>query len=161
MRFLFLLLLPLLACSRSSPWAFSQVHSEREEFRSTKLTYASHSPVNGIDLELLKTQERLTAFLNIHSIPIPPGREDPKRAMLFLTIDGKKSEHAVYRLDGGQRFVLDEETTTLLIEALKEKQDVALSLSSYRTLLKPEGFGPGFERLNHPFPLENPFRLPL
>lgn len=161
MRFLFLLFLPLLACSRSNPWAFSQVHSEREEFRSTKLTYASHSPVNGVDLEFLKTHEKLTAFLNIHSIPIPPGKNDPKHTALFLTIDGKRSEHTVYRLAGGQRFILDDETTALLIGALKEKQDVTLSLSSYRTLLTAEGFGQGFEKLIHPFPLENPFRLPL
>jgi len=161
MHFLTLFLFLFFACTKPSPWAFDQVHSHEEEFRSTKLAYRSHNPVNGIDLEILKTHEHLNAFLNIRSMPIPPLKNDPKGAILLLTIDGKNVRHKVYRFDGGQRFLLSEETTSALIEALKNHQDVSLSLSGYTTLVKAEDFAAKFEKLLHPFPLANPFHLPL
>jgi hypothetical protein len=161
MVYFFLLFLSLASCIRSGPWAFDQVHSDDLESRSTRLAHRSKTPVNGIDVEILKTHEHLNVFLNIRSIPIPAQRQDPKHATLFLTIQGTGSTHQVYRLEGGQRFLLDAQTTALLLEALKNNQEVSLSLCSYRTTLASEGFAKKLDQLLHPFPIQNPFHLPM
>lgn len=155
------LLLFFFACSKQSHWTFDQIHSEREEFRSTKLTYHSHDPVNGIEIQFLKTEEHLNVYLNIHSIPIAPYQKDPKKALLTLEIENQTIRSLAYRLAGGQRFLLSEEITQTLIEALKNKKEVTVSLIGYRTLLKPEDFAHKFEQLLHPFPIQNPFRFPI
>jgi hypothetical protein len=156
-----LLLLFLFACGKQSQWAFDQIHSKRQEFRSTKLTYRSHDPVNGIEIQFLKTEEHLNVYLNIHSIPITPYQGDPKKALLTLEIESQAIRTLAYRFTGGQRFLLSEETAQILIEALKNKKEVTVSLIGYRTILKPEDFASKFEQLLHPFPFQNPFHLPL
>jgi hypothetical protein len=155
------LILLVCACSKQSHWAFDQVHSERKEFRSTKLTHRSHDPGNGIDVELLKTDEHLNVYLNIHSIPVPPSKVDPKKTTVNIAIGEKRLTCEAYRLEGGQRFLLPEEISTSLIEALCQRVPVIISLTGYRTILNPQDFPSKFESLQNPFPIENPFQLPL
>ncbi|MBS0604437.1 MAG: hypothetical protein JSS60_05285 [Verrucomicrobia bacterium] len=161
MKLLILFSLFLLSCSKQSHWAFDQVHSDKKEFRSTKLTYYSRDPVSGLDLELLRTEEHLNAYLNIHSIPIAPYKGDPKKALVTLEINGEKIQSIAYRLGGGQRFLLSEEIAETVIEALHNHQEVSIALIGYRTLFQPEDFSAKFQKLVHPFPFENPFKLPL
>jgi hypothetical protein len=160
---IFSLLLPLLllSCSKQSHWAFDQVHSDKKEFRSTKLTYCSRDPIYGIDLEFLNTEEHLRAYFNIHSIPIPPHKGDPKTTLLTMEIKGETLQWTAYRLAGGQRFLLPEEATAALISALKNRNEVLVTLTGYRTLFRPEDFASQFEKLLHPFRMQNPFQNPF
>lgn len=144
----------LFSCSKQSHWAFDQVHSEKKEFRSTKLTYHSHDPVRGIDLELLKTEEHLNVYLNIHSIPV-------KESPLIIHIEDATYRCIPYRLAGGQRFLIPDNIAQILIEALDDNKEVTLSLASYRTQFHPEDFSAKYEKLLHPFPFQNPYKLPF
>lgn len=161
MNAIFLLLFLLLSCSKQSHWAFDQVHSDQKEFRSAKLTYYSLDPVHGIDLEFLKTEEHLKVYLNIHSIPIAPNKEDPKNTVCTIVIDEETLRCSAYRLDGGQRFLISNDVGETLIEALKNQKPVSISIASYRTVLKPEDFSSKFEKLLNPLPIQNPFHLPF
>jgi hypothetical protein len=158
---LLLLLCLLFSCGKQDHWAFDQIRSEKKEFSSTKLTYCSRDPVHGIDVELLKTEEHLNIYLNIHSIPIAPLRENPNHIPLTINVEGKAWHGSAYRLTGGQRFLLPSDIAQTLIEALKNHKEVALCLACYQTLLKPEDFASKYEQLLHPFPLQNPFQLPF
>lgn len=156
-----LLCLITLSCNRQSHWAFDQIHSEEEKFRSSRLAYYSTDPIYGIDLELLNTEEQLNVYLNVHSIPIASSNENPKSASLIMEIEGQSHRYPVYRLAGGQRLLLEEHAAAALIEALKNHKEVSLCLAGYRCLLKPEDFSSKFEKLLHPTTLQNPFRLPF
>ncbi len=157
----FILGLLLASCGSSSHWVSDQIHSEQKQHCSTKLCYLSQDPVHGIDLELVQTQEQLRAYLVVHSTPVPAYQKDPKQALLKITINSETSASPIYRFEGGQRFLLPPELACPLIEALKNNHEVSLSLSGYRTLIKPEDFSSKFEHFQHPFPLQNPFHLPL
>lgn len=151
----------LFSCSQSSHWTNDQVYSEQREHRSSKLCYHSKDPVHGIDLEFVQTQEQLKVYLNVHSIPIPPHQGDPKSAAVKLKCGSEQKSLIAYRLEGGQRFLLPDNAAKMLIDSLKEGQDVSISLHGYRSTIKAEDFSKKFDRLQHPSPVENPFRLPL
>jgi hypothetical protein len=156
--FLFVL---LFACSSHSHWASDQVVSDEKKYRSTKLSYFSLDPVNGIDLEFLKIEERLNIYLNVHSIPVPPHQGNQKSALLKLNIDGQIIRCETYRLEGGQRFLLPDEIAKILIESLQSNKKIILILPGYRSIIKAQDFATRFDQLLHPFPLQNPFHLSL
>ena len=151
------LFLSLCACSSHSHWTADQVHSEKKEFSSTKLSYLSSDSIHGIDVELLKIAERLNVYLNVHSLPVPPHQGNPKSALLKLEIDGEPVRCEAYRLEGGQRFLLPEEMTKILIESLNNHKDVTLILHGYHSTIKAEDFSEKFKQLLNPSPLQNPF----
>lgn len=153
--------LVLLSCSKQSSWRNDEIYSEHKEHRSTKLCYLSKDSAHGIDLEFVQTQELLKVYLNVHSMPVPPYQGDPKSAMVKFTIGSKQTRCLAYRLAGGQRFLLPDEIVETLIQALKEGHPVAISLSGYQSVVKAEDFSSKFDRFQHPFPIKNPFHLPL
>lgn len=158
-KLLLLLSCLLFSCGRSSHWAFDQIHSDQKEHSSTKLVYYSPSGSRGIDIEFLKTSEHLKIYLNIHSIPF--SQAESKTHLVLLYIDDQKIETEAYQLEGGQRFLLSESILSTLTDALLQEKKVALSIGSYRTVIQIEDFQAKFQRLQHPFPFQNPFQLPL
>ena len=84
-----------------------------------------------------------------------------KSVLLKLDIDGEIFRCQVYRLEGGQRFLLPEEIVTTLIRSLQNHKDVTFILPGYRSTVKVEDFIEKFIQLNDPFPLQNPFHLPI
>ena len=137
------------------------MHSRHEESRSAKLCYHSHDPIHGIDLEFVQTQEHLKVYLNVHSIPVPAYQGNPKSVLVNLLINSEPLHCQAYRLEGGQRFLLPDEIAATLIKALKNDQEVSISLTGYRSIVQAEDFSAKFDRLQHPFPLQNPFHLPM
>lgn len=161
-NFLFLIFfLLLISCNKQSHWAFDQIRSDKTEFCSTKLSYFARDPVNGIDIEFLKSNDRLNAYLNIHSIPIKPHKENPTGAPIRINIAGKTLHCNAYRLGGGQRFLIPQHITQILIDALKKQKEVSIALASYHTVIPSEDFSSKFEKLLNPISIENPFRLPF
>ena len=151
----------LSACSSRSHWSSDQVYSDKKEFCSTKLSYLSPDPINGIDLEFLKIGERLNIYLNVHSVPVPPPKDNDKTVVLKLDIAGEILRCEVYRLEGGQRFLLPEDIASTLIRSLQNDKEITLILPGYRSTVQAEGFTEKFTQLNDPFPLQNPFHLPI
>lgn len=152
----------LFACSRqSSHWSSNKIHSDVKEYSSTKLIYSSDDPINGIDLEFIKIGDHLNAYLNVHSIPVPSCKDGKKYSLLKLEAIGEVHQTKTYRFEGGQRFLLSEEIAKILVDLLQENKDVTLILPGYRTVIKAEDFPKKFHRLLNPFPIQNPFHLPI
>jgi hypothetical protein len=158
-EYLFALL--LLGCSTRSHWTADRIHSEKKEFSSTKLTYFSPNPTQGIDLEFVKIEERVAVYLNVHSIPVPPHQGNSKNALVKIDIAEMTHRCQAYRLEGGQRFLLPDEMARLLIDALQKGCEVTLTLPGYRTTLKAEDFSEKFHQFLEPTLLQNPFHLPI
>lgn len=161
MNRLFFLVLLLSACTSRSHWISDQIHSDKKEFCSTKLSYLSTDPINGIDLEFLKIGESLNVYLNVHSIPVPVRQANQKSILLKLDIGGEIFRCEAYRLEGGQRFLLPKEIVSTLIGSLQNHKDVTFILPGYRSTVKAEDFAKKFIQLNDPFPLQNPFHFPI
>jgi len=140
---------------------FDQVHSDSKEFCSTKLSYRSTNPIYEIDLEFLNTQEHMNIYLNIHSVPIYSQKTEPNQIPLKIEIEEKIFHCFVYRLSGGQRFLLTPEIGLTLVDALKNNREVTMTLAEYRTVFKPEDFSDKFEKFLHPLAFQNPFHLPF
>ncbi len=90
-----------------------------------------------------------------------PTKAIQKRSLLKLEIDGEPLRCEAYRLEGGQRFLLSEEITRVLIDALNNNKDVTLILHGYRSTIKAEDFSEKFKQFLKPFPLQNPFTPPI
>jgi hypothetical protein len=159
LRYLFFFVL-LFACSSHSHWTSDQVVSNQKEFSSTKLSYLSKDPAHGIDLEFLKLEERLNVYLNVHSIPVPPHQSNQKSALLKIDVDGEIIRCEIYRLEGGQRFLLSDELAQIVIKSLQNNKEITFTLQGYRSTIKAEDFSKKLNQLLHPFPLQNPFSLP-
>lgn len=149
------------SCSKSSHWSSQQVHSDEKDHASSRLTYYSDDEVHGVDVEFIQTREHLNVYLNVHSIPVPAYEKNPTQALVTLKIGDETISRIVYRLSGGQRFLLSKDTVETLVNALKNQKEITLTLASYRTILKSEDFLSKFHQLVHPSSLQNPFHLPF
>lgn len=103
----------------------------------------------------------MNAYLNVHSHPVSSNREDPKKTPFTIQIEGETLRCQAYPLSGGQRFLIPQDAIDTLVEALRMGKEVLISLYEYKTVLKPEDFSSKFEKLLHPFPVQNPFHLPF
>lgn len=157
----FSLFVLLTACSSHSHWTSDHVESDKKDFSSTKLSYLSEDTVHGIDLEFLKIEKRMNVYLNVHSVPVPPHQGNQKSALLKLDIDGEIIRCETYRLEGGQRILLPDEMAKIVITSLQDRKEITFILPGYRSTVKAEDFLTKFDELLHPFPLQNPFHLPI
>ncbi len=151
----------LCACNKQSHWSSDQIYSNDKESQSAKLTYISKDRIHGIDMEMIRIGERLNIYLNIHSIPSPPYNGDPKKALIKIKTTEKTFSFEAYRFEGGQKFLLPEEASRMLISALQNREAPTLILPGYRTTIEAEDFLEKFDRLNGPVSQKNPFHSPL
>jgi hypothetical protein len=151
----------LAACGSDSQWKTDRIASDYSEHHSTRLTFASEDTVHGLDVEFIKSKDSMRAYLNVHSIPIPPHRNDPKKAQVTLDIGDDRHTFEAYRLEGGQRLLLPGALIDSLLQALKEHKNPTLSVRGYRATLSFKHFSEQLEKFEHPFPIENHFHLPF
>jgi hypothetical protein len=159
--FLSVVLLFFCGCSRSSNWASNQIDVGDEKYNSTRISYYAPNPINGIDLEFLRTPSRLLAYLNVHSLPIPSTKEDPKAVAVDLLIEEEKYHFAAYRYEGGQRLLLPEDMVDLIIKALIEKKPLQIKVPGYFTRIEPKGFEDKFEKMQQKAVAKIPFHSPF
>ncbi len=162
MKLFTLFILSLLAsCSHSDPWAFNRIDSGDPQFNSTKLTYYSQDPINGIDLEFTHTCDAIRTYLNVHSLPIPPSKEDPKATKGHLTIGSDSFSFLAYRHEGGQRLLLPPEIAERIIAGLRECKSIQIKVPGYSVAIEGKEFEKKFGQLGHTPLLRNPFHLPF
>jgi len=139
--FMTLFLSLLSSCnSHSSPWKNQQVTTSTPQFNSSSITYDNKTTANRITLELTQTYDGMRIYLNIASLTITPNKEKPDRANIFITINGTQQESEAFRLQGGQRLLLQEQTRDTIINALLGNKTVTLRVGRYKTDIIPEGF---------------------
>ncbi len=158
---LLLLLVLLSACRHSDRWAYNQIESGDKQFNSTKLSHHTSDLVNGLDLEFMRIAGEIRTYLNIHSLPIPSSKEDPKTTSGFLTIGSEKHPFQAFRHEGGQRLLLPKEISELIIQALSHNLPVHIKVFGYSSTITAEGFEPKFQKMMKDSHLQNPFHLPF
>jgi hypothetical protein len=149
------------ACSKSSHWSSDRISSEEKESCSSRLSYTSKDRIHGVDVEFLKIGDRLNVYLHIHSIPVPPQEGNPNTAPVKIKTGEGIFSFSAYRFEGGQRFLLSEQASHLLISALQNQKEATLILPGYRSTIQPEDFSRKFHQLQHALPFTNPFHSPL
>ncbi len=156
-------LLPLLllcACAKQDHWALDTVRAGGEAFNSSKLCYRADDRINGIDLELLSTSEKLSIFLNVHSQAAPIYPNDPKKTLVKISSPQKKLLILAHRREGGQRLLLPESTYSFILSTLQSGEPLTLQIPGYITTIEPERFSKHFEKFQHPFPFDLIIDLP-
>ncbi|MBS0652994.1 MAG: hypothetical protein JSR39_05635 [Verrucomicrobia bacterium] len=151
----------LASCRSSSPWALDRVESGNSDFNSAKLTFPANDPIHGIDVEFLNTSKNLYVYLNVHSIPIPALKNNPKYAFVHLTIGTEKYRFEALRREGGQRLLLPEEAVDLMISSLRKNLPIEIKVSGYSTQITPSGFPEKFKKMQQSPLFPNPFHLPF
>lgn len=150
----------LVSCSQATPWSINHIKTGNACFDSSELCYRSSDPANGLDLEMIRTQESLRLYLSVRSRIIPPYKNNPQEAIVEVLANGEKHRFIAFRHEGGQRVLLPEECQNLILSQLKDNHPVAISLSGYKNIIEPTSFSSFYEQLYNP-PYSHPFRLPF
>lgn len=117
-----LLLLFLSACSSKAGWVYQEVKTKPIASNSANLRMPVTNPFNGLELQFLKGNFGTRAYLGIHAREIPPQDNDP----IVIVVDERPYSFATTRMEGGQRLLLSEEATQLLISALSNTHKVTI-----------------------------------
>jgi hypothetical protein len=153
------LCLLLVSCGHDQ-WSNEKIHSHHEKYSYSKVNHRSRDPVRGIDLEIVQSFDCLKTYLIVHSTAVPALRQSPKKIKVKIEIDNSLMTCDADRFDGGQRFLLPEDSAAALIEALLAQKNVIISIPGYHSEIPWTGFVKHFRKLGPSF-VENPFHLPF
>lgn len=137
-------------CYPSGSWHRSFLETADVNEGSVRLSYFSE---DGISLEIRCTyfgeQEKIKTYLNARKIVSYKGCE--KRGLIVMTVDKENFQTVAYRHEGGQRLSLSLEFQKILIDALKKKKQVTLSIEGGSITLEPKYFSENFSKLRPSF----------
>lgn len=134
LSFLFL----LTACSSaSSHWQTEVTETPSPCFNSTRLILPSSNAVKGLDVEIVQSFSGTRMYVTSCSLPFPSIPDDPDRAVVAITIDGRQEVVIAERLRGGQRLLLPPEAMQQVIDALHQNNSVHLCIGSFQTQVSP------------------------
>ncbi len=129
---LLLLVFSLTGC-RGKGWFYSDVKSDCARFNSALLSHCSPEAFNGIELQLLRGEFGILAFLNISSGSL----NSPTAA---LEIEGIRYLYTAHVMQGGQRVLLPPEAADFIITSLLNGLNVKICLNGYMSEFFPENF---------------------
>jgi hypothetical protein len=159
-KVLLVVLCLLTACTKQGQWSQEKIHSHCEAFTFSKVRGRSSNPVHGLDIEFIRFADNIKAYLIIHSTPIPCTICPGDKASLHIQIEQEDFAFHAERLEGGQRFLLTEEASELLIDTFLAGKDIIITLPGYRSFIQAEGFSKHFKKIERRT-WENPFHLPF
>lgn len=148
------------ACSSKGHWKHSHLNTGTE-FSSSKMAYVFPDPNNSIQLEVFRTQKNCRGYISVHSHPIKPVSNDPKKALVSLQIENDSSSFLAIRHDGGHRLLLPEEVLENILLALSQNKEVILETSGYKAKISPEGFSSTYAKFQNPSKFSQWIQLPL
>ncbi len=155
-----ILLLLLCSCGAQSSWQVSHLQTGSSAFDSSRALFCAKDPVNGIDLELIRSDSQIFAYLLVHTQETIPYEDNPKEAIVRLIMADQTIESIAHRHEGGQRILLTESLQQTLLDALKLEKDVTIELMGYRTTILGKGFPDSFAALQKT-PIRNPLQPPV
>ncbi len=133
-----LLFLFLSACSSKTGWDYRAVQTKPIASNSANLRIPVTNPFNGLELQFLKGSFGTRAYLSVHAREIPSQANDP----IVIVVDDQSYSFATTRMEGGQRLLLPEEATQLLISALSNTQKVTIAApGGFSSVISSKKFG--------------------
>ena len=151
----------LCSCSRQNSWSHERIYSNYPQYAYCKIAHYTPDLVHGIDLEFVQIKNQIKSYLAIHSTPLSSLASSPKKIKVDIEIDRRNTSYICDLLQGGQRILLPEHVTQLLIDTLLSKKKITISLPGYHSSIEASNFKKKFSKMHHHSLLENPFRLPF
>ncbi|MEI6243238.1 MAG: hypothetical protein WCP39_07565 [Chlamydiota bacterium] len=111
-------------------------------FRSAKLSYTKNFATS-FNLEFLRIQNTIYSYLVLYS---PKSTCKKEETSIFVSIDNVEYEK---KGKGNKRITLDQETTELLINALKNNKKITIECHGDEIVLEPSNFSQSFEYFLH------------
>lgn len=154
----YFLLLPLcFSCTKSSQWSHREIHTAHAPFDSHCLYYRTLDPINGIDIQILRTQEMLSTYLQVHSQGIPLLKTDPQKVKVTFISENEKRSFLVECHQGGQRLLLPSSVQQVLLDLLQKNSPVTIELEGYSETVHPESFLQKMDKSSFKIPFHLPF----
>ena len=150
-------LLFLLGGCQKSNWKSSAIYGANEASYSTRIAQeAVGNPY--IEFELVKTHKGEKGYILFHIEKIQGSKQHPDQITATLTSDDNITHtFTASRLRGGQRILLPNEMTSLIISQLNQGHTIQIILENLGLKISPDGFDKAFKNLNRPKPR---FKLP-
>ncbi len=96
----------------------------------------------GLEIELVLSPKDHdhNLFINVFSRKIPPHKNQDKRAVVTIEIEGKTNTCLADRLEGGQRLRVPEDCAQQIITAFLTNKTILIKLQGYQRSIKPLNF---------------------
>lgn len=127
-----LILFFLVACTHADQWTVSNIRTKGLDSALSRFLYRTEDKINGIDIEIIGTKERLTTYLQVHSQMIPAQKSKGEIVVGNQVYPFLAEYHA-----GGQRLGVPEDIQMLMIELLKQKKSFVIKIEGYEETVSP------------------------
>lgn len=136
----FLLLLFLVSCSKSCFWKYQEIDTHCPLYRTAILSHHSDNQFSGLNLEFLRGSYGTKGYITVVCGEIPPSPQDISLSQVYIAIDGQAQACLAFRMEGGQKVLLPDPITYLLIDALIGGRKVIVALDGYYAEIPAQDF---------------------
>ncbi len=143
------LFIALISCSRPcQKWSIDKTVTRCPSFNSGKISLKPACLFGEIELEIAQGPCEQRMYLNVFALEFPSLPEDPAKAKVIISFEDRESITYGFKLQGGQRLLLPDETAQEITAALLEGQSFCLKVGKYESTIIPNGFQRAFQELN-------------
>lgn len=136
-RILFSLLF-LLSCTKgTSPWQIDSIATGDARFNTVKLIHKEDSPLN---LELVRTQENIYAFLYLNQFKFHPSSQNPAAIKVKIELENQSFEELLPLLKGKMKVKISPKMTQKIISSLKDGQKVVILIDGFEKRIDEKSF---------------------
>ncbi len=124
----------------SNSWEVKETKSRHRSHQAVRLAKKPDNPFRGMEIEFVKTSSGRRAYLNVYSLAFPSTGADGKQTEVLIRSGEIEHRFLASRLEGGQRVLLPEDATNLLIEQLTNQQTVVIISGRFDVKVSPGEF---------------------
>jgi len=145
---LFLVALLFFGCSSSHrQWTSDQPFRSFTRSNSQRIFLKPVDPYRGLEIELVRGSYGIRVYVNALCFCFPPLKDNPKKAVLQLFMNGEWEEGEATLFEGGQRLLLPVEMKEKMVEALSRGETVQLKIGRFSEQIVPTHFLPSYNQL--------------
>lgn len=101
-----------------------------------------------ISVEIIRSSAGTQMYLNAYSLAFSTADQDESKSIVKVFVNGEEHTFQAERLVGGQRLLLPDAATEIIISALMNSATVHISAGRYETDVVPNRFPALFQELN-------------
>jgi len=111
----------------ASPWIVETSATNPARYWSSR----THYPSDSIGMEIVQDKCDIRVYLNLMVCPVEPDDPENQTISFEYFVGSAKYRGTAHVLKGGQRLLLDDQTSTVMIHALKSNQCLTLTIGMY------------------------------
>lgn len=139
--------------AKQNSWTF-ETDNTNTPWVSARLSLPSKDIFKDLSVELIQTPNGRSMHIGAYSKRLTPTDENQQLIPLHLRINGNSSTILCQSIEGGQKLIIPEDKSNLIINHLLNGDSVSLFIEQYHAHLDPKSFKTQFkelERLNEGF----------